>query len=182
MWAYIICAIIWVAWLVPAIKARLVCEIYAHTGMATFFTLLVLSFGIPQTGNISDILWLEITGFVLFIPSAFLIVSSFIALKHKGKAKTLAPSDPITLVDTGIYGIVRHPMHLGTAVWSVALILVFQSILSIVLGIIAISFLWMASKEEDKFNIKKLGGSYKEYMTRVPMWNASKVLTGSRKE
>jgi len=177
MWVYVICAIIWVVWLIPAIKERLACKMYGHTGMATFFTLLVLGFGVPRLGDIfPSILWLEITGFVLFIPSAFLVASSFIALKHRGKAKTLAPSDPITLVDMGIYGIVRHPMLLGTALWSVALILVFQSILSIALGIIAVFCLWVASKEEDKFNIKKFDESYKEYMKRVSMWNAFKGL------
>ena len=178
----VICVAIWVVWLLPAIKTRLACEIYGHTGMAIFFTLLVLGFGIPQLWDIfPSILWLEIIGFVLFIPAAFLVASSFIALKHKGKAKTLAPSEPIILVDTGIYGIVRHPMLLGMAVWSFALILVFQSAFSIVLGIVAIFLLWMASREEDKFDIKKFGNSYKEYMTRAPMWNAFKGLKGVRK-
>ncbi len=186
MWVYIIyaviCVFIWVAWLAPALKERLACEIYGHAGTATFFTLLVLGFGIPQLWDIfPDIFWLEIIGFILFIPAAFLIASSFIALKRKGKAKTLAPSEPVTLVDTGIYGIVRHPMLLGTAAWSFALILVFQSAFSIVLGVIAIFLLWMASKSEDKFDIKKFGDSYKEYMTKVPMWNGFKMLMGFRK-
>jgi len=177
MWVYVICAIIWVVSLIPTIKERLASEIYAHTGLATFFTLLVLSLGIPQLGGISpNILWLEIIGFVLFIPSAFLVTSSFIALMHEGKAKTLAPSDPNILVDSSIYRIVRHPMFLGTAVWSAALVLVFQSILSIVLGTLAIFCFWMASKEEDKFNIKKFGKSYEKYTKKVPMWNAFKGL------
>ncbi len=173
----VICLFIWVGSLIPAIKTRLACEIYGHTGMAIFFTLLVLGFGIPQLWDIfPDILWLEIIGYVLFIPAAFLVASSFIGLYRKGKAKTLAPSDPMTLVDTGIYGIVRHPMHLGMAVWSFALILVFQSALSLVLGLIAIFLLWMASREEDRFNLKKFGGSYKKYIKKVSMWNAFKGL------
>ena len=177
MWVYIICAIIWVVWLIPAIKEHVASEIYGHTGVATFFTLLVLGLGKPQIGNVfPEIFWLKIIGFVLYIPSAFLVASSFVALYHKGKAKTLAPSDPIILIDTGIYRIVRHPMLLGTAIWSFALILVFQSILSIALGIIAIFCLWMASREEDKFNTRKFGKSYKEYIKRVPMWNIFKGL------
>ena len=184
MLAYVICGIIclfiWVASLVPAIKERLASEIYGHTGMAIFFTLLVLGFGIPQLGNIfPDILWIEIIGYILFIPAAFLVVSSFYCLYRKGKARTLSPSDPMTLVDTGIYRIVRHPMLLGLAVWAFALILVFQSALSIVLGIIAIILSWMAAREEDRFNLKKFGGSYKKYMTRVPRWNAFKGLRGA---
>lgn len=67
-------------------------------------------------------------------------------------------------------------MFLGTAVWSAALILVFQSILSIVLGTLAIFCFWMASKEEDELNIKKFGKTYGEYIKKVPMWNAFKGL------
>ena len=30
----------------------------------------------------------------------------------------------------------------------------------------------MASKKEDEFNIMKFGDDYREYMKKVPMWNA----------
>lgn len=178
----VICLFIWVASLMPAIKERLASEIYGHIGMALFFTLAVLGFGIPQLGNIfPDILWIEIIGYVLFIPAAFLVGSSFYCLYRKGKARTLSSLDKMTLVDSGIYGIVRHPMLLGMAVWSFALILVFQSALAIVLGIIAIVLSWMAAREEDRFNQKKFGSRYKKYMARVPRWNAFKGLMGVRK-
>jgi protein-S-isoprenylcysteine O-methyltransferase Ste14 len=75
------------------------------------------------------------------------------------------------MLDTGIFGIVRHPLYLGTALWSVALMLVFQSILSVILGLIAIFCFWKASRKEDEFNTQKFGDGYQEYMKRVPMWN-----------
>ena len=75
------------------------------------------------------------------------------------------------MLDTGIFGVVRHPLYLGTALWSVALMLVFQSILAVILGIVAIACFWMASRKEDEFNMKKFGDPYREYMKRVPMWN-----------
>jgi protein-S-isoprenylcysteine O-methyltransferase Ste14 len=178
----VICLVIWVASLIPAIKARLASEIYGHVGMALFFTLLVLGWGIPQLWDIfPDILWLEIIGYVLFIPAAILVASSFYFLFRKGKARTLMPSERMTLVDTGIYGIVRHPMLLGLAVWSFALILAFQSALAVVLGIPTIVLCWMAAREEDKVNQKKFGASYKKYMARVPRWNVFKRLMGASK-
>jgi protein-S-isoprenylcysteine O-methyltransferase Ste14 len=186
MLAYIICGVIclfiWVASLVPAIKERLASEIYGHIGMALFFTLLVLGWGIPQLWDIfPDILWIEIIGFIFFIPAAFLVGSSFYYLYRRGGARRLLPSEKMTLVDSGIYGVVRHPMLLGLAVWSLAMILVFQSALAIVLGIPAIVLSWMAAREEDKVNQKKFGASYKKYMARVPRWNAFKGLMGLRK-
>jgi protein-S-isoprenylcysteine O-methyltransferase Ste14 len=178
----VICLFIWVASLMPVIKEHPASEIYGHIGMALFFTLLVLGLGIPQLWDIfPDILWLEIIGYVLFIPAAFLVASSFYYLYRRGKARTLMPSEHMTLVDTGVYGIVRHPMLLGMAVWSFALILAFQSALAVVLGIPAIVLSWMAAREEDKVNQKKFGASYKKYMARVPRWNAFKGLMRLRK-
>jgi protein-S-isoprenylcysteine O-methyltransferase Ste14 len=54
------------------------------------------------------------------------------------------------------------------ALWSIALMLVFQSVVSVILGGVGIFCFRMASREEDEFNISKFGGSYEEYMRRVP--------------
>ena len=164
--------------MITIIKERLACETYAHIGTAVFFTSLFFNLGGIWKFDIANILWLEIIGFLFFIPSVFLIISSWIAFNRGGKAKTsfLNPAQLIALVDTGILGIVRHPIYLGTALWSFALILAFQSILSLILGIIAIFCLWMASKKEDGFNMKKFGADYEEYMKKVPMWNVFKGL------
>jgi protein-S-isoprenylcysteine O-methyltransferase Ste14 len=178
MWAYIVCGIIWILSLITIIKERLACETYAHIETAVFFTSLFFNLEGIGKFDIANILWLEIIGFLFFIPSAFLIISSFIAFDRKGEAKTsfLNPSQSTALIDTGILGIVRHPIYLGTALGAFALILVFQSIISLILGIIAIFCLWMASKKEDEFNMKKFGDKYKEYMKKVPIWNVFKGL------
>jgi len=42
------------------------------------------------------------------------------------------------MLEGGVFGLVRHPLYLGTALWSVALIFIVQSILSMVLGGMAI--------------------------------------------
>ncbi|HUT70563.1 MAG TPA: methyltransferase [Desulfatiglandales bacterium] len=167
MWAYIILGAIWVGLLIPVVRERRAWIAYAHGGTGLLFTSLLLSLELHQTGDIADIVWLEIIGFVLFIPAAILIASALVAIAQRN------------LVKTGMMRIVRHPMYLGTAIAAFALILVFQSILSIVLSIIAIVLLWMASKMEDDYNIERFGDSYRDHMTRVPRWN---VFKGLRKE
>jgi protein-S-isoprenylcysteine O-methyltransferase Ste14 len=159
MWAYISLAIVWVGLLIPVIRERQAWIACAHGGTGFFFTALFLSLGLDQTGDITDIVWLKIIGFVFLIPAAILIISAVIAVARGSLAKF------------GISGIVRHPMYLGTALAAFALMLIFQSILSIVLGIIAIAFLWMASTLEDAYNIERFGESYKKYMKSVPRWN-----------
>jgi protein-S-isoprenylcysteine O-methyltransferase Ste14 len=164
MWAYISLAIVWVGLLIPVIRERQAWIACAHGGTGLFFTSLFLSLGLDQRGDIADVVWLKIIGFVFLIPAAILIISAVIAVAHGSLAKS------------GISGIVRHPMYLGTALAAFALMLIFQSILSIVLGIIAIAFLWMASTLEDAYNIERFGDSYKKYMKSVPRWNVFKGL------
>jgi protein-S-isoprenylcysteine O-methyltransferase Ste14 len=164
MWAYISLGIVWVGLLIPVIRERRVWIACAHGGTGLFFTSLFLSLGLDQTGDIADIVWLEIIGFILLIPAIILFIAAMFAAARS------------TLVKTGISGIVRHPMYLGTALAAFALMLVFQSILSIVLGIIAIVLLWMASTLEDQYNIERFGDSYKKYMQSVPRWNVFKGL------
>jgi protein-S-isoprenylcysteine O-methyltransferase Ste14 len=168
MWIYIIIlGVIWVGLLIPVVQERRAWITYAHGGTGIFFTSLLISLALPQTGDIADILWIEIIGFILLIPAAILIASAIVAITHGD------------LVMTGMMSIVRHPMYLGTAIAAFALILIFQSLLSIVLSIIAIVLLWIASKMEDDYNLERFGDSYREHIKLVPRWN---VFKGLRKE
>lgn len=124
----------------------------------------VVWIGLPQTGSISEIAWIRIFGFALLFPAVFLIAGAIAALT-RGE-----------LVKTGMMGIVRHPMYLGTAVASLSLILIFQSILSLGFSVAAVALLWAASVTEDAFNIERFGESYREHMTRVPRWNVFRRL------
>ena len=167
MWIYIIIlGVIWIGLLIPVVQERRAWIACAHGGTGQFFTSLLLSLGLYQTGDVADIVWLEIIGFVLLIPATILIASAIVAIS----------SGHGDLAKTGMMSIVRHPMCLGTAIASFALIFIFQSILAMVLSIIAIVLLWMASKMEDKYNIEQFGDSYREHMTRVPRWNVFKGL------
>jgi len=69
-----ICAVIWVVngkWLVQAVRKRIASEIYIHTGLGIFFTLLAveLTLGIFRLWMRFDILWLRIIGLILYIPT-----------------------------------------------------------------------------------------------------------------
>ena len=110
-----ICAVIWITngrCIIRSARERITGEICSHTGLGIFFTLLTLELILGDAGmwTQANISWLQIIGYILYIPSAFLVFGSMIQLKHKGKAKTLAPHGTTTVVQTGIYGITRHPM------------------------------------------------------------------------
>jgi len=190
MWEYIlcigICTVIWIVngiWIIQAARERFTGEIYAHIGLGIFFTLLTLelTLGILKLWMRLDILWLQVIGFILYIPSGILVFGSAIELKRKGKPKTYDPSYTTTFVDTGMYGIIRQPITLGMTIWSIALILTFQSILSIILGVSSTFCFWMSARKEAEYNIRKFGDEYKEYMKKVPMWNVMRGLVELRR-
>ena len=172
MWAYIICAGIWLAiifgWLIPVARKRIVYEIYEACGLGGFFSLLALNLGGAWTPY--NVLPLKIIGFVLYLPAMFFVVLAFHNLRHKGKPED-AWEHTTVIIRSGVYGIVRHPLYYGTAIWTVGVMLVFPSIPSILLGLTCLICFSMASLKEDAFNIEKFGDGYREYMKKVPMWN-----------
>jgi len=170
-----ICALIWI-WngrcIAQGIKEHVISEVYIHVGMGIFFTLLTFELTVGNLGAWArlDILWLQIIGFVLYAPAIYLVAASHKSLEYKGKptSERLATTK---LIDTGIYSIIRQPMTLGMAFFSVAIILLGQSVLSVILGASSLFCFWMSARAEAEYNIRKFGAKYKKYMERVPMWN-----------
>ena len=121
-----ICAIIWVVngrMIIQGIREHVTSEIYMHIGLGIFFTLLTFRLTLGELGVwiCFDILWVQVIGFVLYIPSAILVFGSMLELKRKGKPETGDPTATTTFINTGMYRVVRQPMTLGMAIWSIAL-------------------------------------------------------------
>jgi protein-S-isoprenylcysteine O-methyltransferase Ste14 len=169
--AYIICAAIWIGiiflWLIPVIRKRIVYEIYAACGLGIMFSLIVLGYLVSKGGNIVPLVYI---GYAFYIPAAVFVISSFSSLKHKGKPES-GWEHTTEFIESSVYRIVRHPLYLGGALFTVGIILLIQSILFTIFGLVAIFCFWTASKKEDEFNINKFGYSYRKYMKKIPMWN-----------
>jgi len=75
------------------------------------------------------------------------------------------------VIDTGIYGIVRHPLYLGWLIAIIAMMFISQYWITILLGIVPFFIVVYYSYSEDKSNVEKFGQSYLEYRKRVPMLN-----------
>jgi protein-S-isoprenylcysteine O-methyltransferase Ste14 len=160
------------------IRERVTSEVYIHTGLGIFFTLLTLelSLGILKLWAQLDILWLRAIGFILYIPAAILVFGSIIELKRKGRSETSDPTHTTAFVHSGMYRIIRQPVTLVMAIWSIALMFVFQSTLSLLLSASSILCFWMSARKEVEYNIRKFGDRYEAYMKKVPMWNIIKGL------
>lgn len=75
------------------------------------------------------------------------------------------------VVDTGVYGLVRHPMYLSFQLISLALICLAQHWLCAVLGALLILLLYSDMVREEVSTLARFGEAYQEYMHRVPRMN-----------
>lgn len=75
------------------------------------------------------------------------------------------------VVDSGIYGIVRHPIYVGWIIDILALMLISQYWITIAFGTIPFLSVVHYTFMEDMTNREKFGDSYIEYSERVPMMN-----------
>jgi len=79
--------------------------------------------------------------------------------------------DTTVIVDSGTYGIIRHPQILGCILLMLGSILISQHWLSAIIAVpISVLFYRYVLKEEKNL-IVKFGNDYKRYMQRVPKIN-----------
>jgi steroid 5-alpha reductase family enzyme len=128
MWAYIICAGMWIAiifgWLIPVIRKRMVQEIYMACGLGVYFSLILLGW-VWKTIDIRPLLYI---GYTLIVLGIAFVVSSFVSLKYRGKPESGWEITTV-LIDSGVFGIVRHPLYLGSAISMTGVILVIHQFL-----------------------------------------------------
>lgn len=114
----------------------------------------------------------RILGWILWlISSIFGILPIYIFRRSAGVAKGKSFVHTTVLVDTGLYGIVRHPQYLAGILLNLALLLVSQHWLSAVLGIPAMVLNYIDIQKADLHEIEKFGDAYRRYMDRVPQIN-----------
>ena len=91
------------------------------------------------------------------------------------------------VVSKGIFGVVRHPIYLGSILFYLALLLLSISISAAIVWLIIIGFYHYLALYEEKLLVKKFGTEYTEYMKKVPMWlpktriNTNRTRTGTIK-
>ncbi len=76
-----------------------------------------------------------------------------------------------TIVDTGIFGIVRHPLFMGWLIDILALMLISQYLITLLLGIVPFVIVVYYIYVEDRSNVEKFGQPYVDYSMKVPMMN-----------
>jgi protein-S-isoprenylcysteine O-methyltransferase Ste14 len=111
------------------------------------------------------------TGWIILWISAIFGWLPIYTFRKKGEVKGRNYMMTTTLVDSGVYGIVRHPQYLAGALMSLAIPLISQHWLVAVLGLISAPLYYLNTYDEEKNNIEKFGDAYEQYMERVPRMN-----------
>jgi protein-S-isoprenylcysteine O-methyltransferase Ste14 len=105
---------------------------------------------------------LVVVGLAILALGALFFVLSVFTLRRKGTSN---------IVDSGIYGIVRHPMYLGAMIMFFSHISFGQNWIVAISTIVGIVCCYLIILSGDERNIEKFGDDYKAYMQKVPRVN-----------
>ena len=108
---------------------------------------------------------------ILWIAGLFGIVPIFTLRKKGGMVKGRDYTHTTVLVDSGIYGVVRHPQYLSFMLINFGLLLIAQQWLTTAMGVVAIALNYQIMVEADQAGIEKFGKDYLRYMEKVPRMN-----------
>ncbi len=110
-----------------------------------------------------------LAGIILFAISMLLTSSGGRTLAQFGHQKAHETIWPDKFTEFGIFSCMRHPMHLGLAIFPIALALMSCSVTAILSsGWGVAGALWFVLYIEERDALSKYGRVYSDYMQRVP--------------
>ena len=114
--------------------------------------------------------WLEIDQWVVYLGVIIFILSyvlyAEVLRENTYLSRTIKVSDEQKVIDSGLYGIVRHPMYTATIFLFLSMPLILGSLIAFFIMLIYPFLIAFRAINEEKFLIKELKG-YKEYTNKV---------------
>ena len=114
--------------------------------------------------------WIEIPNFVVIISSIIFILSYIlyaeVLRENQYLSRTIEVQENQKVVDTGLYGIVRHPMYAVTIFLFLSMPLVLGSVISFLIFLIYPFIIAKRIKNEEEVLERELDG-YLEYKKKV---------------
>jgi protein-S-isoprenylcysteine O-methyltransferase Ste14/NAD-dependent dihydropyrimidine dehydrogenase PreA subunit len=111
-------------------------------------------------------------GWIVLATSLPFFFSPVLYFKRRGRpAEGKGIMDTTVVVDSGTYGIVRHPQYLGALLTICASILISQHWLFALIGIFIVWITLKWIREAEANLAAKFGDDYKHYMEKVPRMN-----------
>jgi protein-S-isoprenylcysteine O-methyltransferase Ste14 len=111
-------------------------------------------------------LWCEVCGGILLFGGSFPFFRAFTDNTFASPLVRIQTERGQHVIDTGVYGLVRHPMYLGASLVFVGGALLLGSISSLLLALAMVGLLVVRIFGEEKLLARDLEG-YKEYLQKV---------------
>ncbi len=140
-------------------------------GLALIYTpLMVLQFYLTWTHyNQMGLNYMANSGWIIMVISSIFGWLPIYTFKKRGEIQQGESYIKTTkLVDTGIYGIIRHPQYCACILLSVSMVLLSQYWPCLVTGVIVVITWIIECHYADERLINKFGEEYRYYMKRVP--------------
>ena len=119
--------------------------------------------GIPALKVVGVVLWL------ISLVFGWMPIATLRRAGHVRAGKSYIHTEH--LVDTGVYGIIRHPQYVALPVLNAGLALMSQHWLVVLVGVPACVLACVHIGRADQEGITKFGEEYRDYMKRVPRVN-----------
>ncbi len=111
-------------------------------------------------------LWSEVCGGILLLGGSFFMFRPFNENTYASQLVRIQSERGQHVIDTGVYGFVRHPMYLGAGLLFVGGPLLLGSVLGLLVSLAAAGFLILRIIGEEKLLIRDLEG-YRAYCEKV---------------
>ena len=106
---------------------------------------------------------LQIIGWLLAAAGGMVILAALYAIR----LRSIAPSARDTLVQNGLYGLVRHPIHSGVMLEFAGLILISPTLTTAAACFLGLIWVQLQTRFEEYDLLQRLP-EYRDYMNRVP--------------
>ena len=112
-------------------------------------------------------LTVQIIGFVVFIIGTVIVFFTLVQNSYLSGLVEVQAERGHRLVDTGLYGMVRHPMYLGNLLWLGGTVLWLGSIFACIAGSVVLLILLLVRISLEEDTLKKDLEGYLEYTKKV---------------
>jgi protein-S-isoprenylcysteine O-methyltransferase Ste14 len=111
-------------------------------------------------------LWLKIVGGLMLILSLYLIERTTMENTYLSTMVRIQEERKQQVITTGVYGLVRHPLYLGTTLMMIGAPLLLGSVVCLVITVVTMPAIIIRIFGEEKMMIEELEG-YEEYKKKV---------------
>jgi len=115
---------------------------------------------------------LSYLGWAIWVTGMVLLILAVQTLRRRGRAPDgRSYVETRALIETGIYGVVRHPMYLGWMLMYGAVLLFNPNLPILAVSALGAASVYLVAREEDGRLVARFGERYRCYMQSVPRMN-----------